>query len=302
MFTKRNYYVGIIIFVAVWVLILAVPKTRNILRSQIDESKHEDISWTQLQTGIRDDQLDKYLSAHHDNFAIKAASLERQQSGFPDPNNPNYNEYNQLIVNHPKSIWLIKRRLLMFTLWKKLEMGDKFQQRQNLSVPVLSKYTPQEIIDGLKLAHTGAQLEPKNSFFDWIQANLLFGQGKTQLALKALENGSHKRYFDDGYAQLKQANLEAIRLAGFNLFEEKFMLATGVAGIGFIDCFKETNAAAVWQGSLAEKQGDNQRALKIYDTQLRLCSIMASYAPPILSTDYFINGMAQSICLSQKRY
>jgi|GEM_PF-5451241 len=301
MFTKRNYCVGIIIFVAVWVLILVVPKTRNILRSQIEESKQGQIYDRELETGIRDDQLEKYLISHPDNYTLKILSLERNYGYIPPPGET---EFDKIVKDHPQDAWVIKRRLLAYTSEKKLPSNDNFQKRLQFTYPVSEShnYSKNEVAAGLRLAQVGAKLEPENTFFDWMQANFLFADKRPNAALRILKNAAKKQYFDNGDAKTQKGYLTAIHLAGHNLLEEKLMLTPGYIHPRYHDWIQATNGAAVWQGALAEQHGNHQKALDIYSTQLHLCSILRSNLPDTIATNYKVNSLAKLDWLSVKRF
>lgn len=302
MFTKRNYCVGLIIFVAVWVLILAVPKTRNILRSQTNEIKWANGQSQFLPTPgdpLYPEEVKPYYQ-HADNLDVKMTLLHNKQNDLPraEP----IKEYDALLKEHPKNIWIIKARLLAVVPYGiKLEMSPALQKRTFFSLfkEAYERPTPDEISRALIIARYGEKLEPENSFYDWLEATFLFAQGKTSSALKTLQKGSHKKYYDSGYSQFKKAAVIAATVTGNNLFEER-LSAFNVSQQDTI-CISETNMAAVWQGALAEQRGDQQLALQIYATQQRLCSLM--FSPNFeLGSSNDAAMLSLDIWLSEKRF
>jgi hypothetical protein len=207
-----------------------------------------------------------------------------------------------LIKENPNNVWIIKRRLILSTMDTKIPLPASFKKRLWHSYPDVALYPQKEITIGLRLSRHGAKMEPNNALFDWMQAYLLFAQNKPKDALKMLGDASHKKYFDDGYHQSFLAYREAIRLTGYDLFEERLMLGRGPILRNF-DWIQETNAAAVWQGALAEQEGNHQKALDIYETQMHLYpAILSSPSLNGISITDSVNSLALMDWLSQNRY
>jgi len=305
MFTKRNYLIGVIIFVAVWVVILAVPKTRSILRSQVKETKMAHGQSRFLPTPgdpLYLEEVNPYYQ-HSNNLAVKMTLLRNRQAGGNRVRRQLIREYDVLLKKYPKNIWIIKARLLAVVPYGiKLEMSPAFQKRTVFSFfeDGYNRPTDDEIFHALQLARYGEKLDPENSFFDWMEATFLFAQGKTSSALKTLEKGSHKKYFDSGYREFKQAAVIAAVVTGNNLFEEQLSASINVSHQDTI-CISETNMAAVWQGALAEQRGDQQLALQIYATQQKLSSLMF-FPNPELGNSNLAAMLSQDTWLSEKRF
>jgi len=300
--------VGIIIFAAVWVLILAVPKTRGILRSQIEESKSQQqylfLPFGNNALNISDAQ--KYMKSSNDPAVKMTLLLNQQTTHIFTTRTEAIKQYDNLLKQYPKNLWLIKKRLIASISYGfKLPMDSTFRKRIYPDyMPNISKAENQqfqrEIPRALQIALYGEKLDPENSFFNWMQASLLFAQDKPEFALQALEKGARKKYFDDGFGGSRKASIIAAEITGRNLFEERF-LANYSVFLEDMPILTETNMAAVSRGALAEHHGDQQQALKIYGAQLQLCQQVLAYTQKF-GYSGVANNLAINAWLSKKRF
>jgi len=288
-------------------LILAVPKTRNLLRSQIEESRAEQTNFFPLYGAFSMDKSEaqKFMKLTKDP-TVKMTLFLGQLAGAPHTEKEIINEYDHLRKQYPRNLWLIKRRLVESVYYNfKIPMDpallkrvfpDALEKIYNVDNQVYLRGIPR----ALQIAKYGEKLEPENSFYDWMQATFLFSQGKTQVALQALERGSHKKYFNDGFNESNAAAVTASKLIGKNLFEEKLVAHYSLV-LGNTLAISQTNMAAIGQGALAEQQENQQHALQIYSAQLRLCAQMLT-AYNGIGYSNMVNNLAINVWLSKNRY
>ncbi len=86
-------------------------------------------------------------------------------------------------------------------------------------------FTPAELEQSIKIARQGRQLEPDNSFFDWMLAYFLFAARRDQEALAALDEGAGKPRYDSHVRDDIQAAIAVRELVRPLLMEEKAVLA-----------------------------------------------------------------------------
>ena len=273
MFTKRNYLVGLSIFVAVWVLILAVPKTRALLFSQlgigISNSREANLTFPSSQQ-MKSLQS---LAQNHPNDAKIQTLLIQTSSKSPQDRLAKYDE---LIKRFPDATWLIKDRLRDSTGGGfKMPSGayGVFKNGQRDYIQSQNWLTIPELKETLQIISLGEKRDPKNSFYNWIEAMCWYGLSDNTKALDALQRGSRKPMYDDGALQDIKNRLYVQQLMMPVLIEDRW-LAFSSELFSHYARMRDVARVASWQGGMQEKAGNNKRALEIYGAQERLSSTM----------------------------
>jgi hypothetical protein len=277
MFTKRNYLVGIIIFVAVWVVIFAVPQTRALFHSQIWRTNIWGI--TKIFKPFDENKaIVRLAKKYPDDPRIQASLVQNatiNTSSSTEYHLYRMHEYDKLINRFPKTTWLITNRLRESAGKFRSVKGAYFIVDNSTKRYLNSKnwMSDEEIKQTLKIAQLGEKRDPNNSFCNWIEAMCWYGLNDSANALNALQRGSHKIAFDDGILQNIKNQLYVQQLSTYPLLEDRWMIYVSPILL-HLNILQEINQNAIWQGAMAEKSGNHQKALEIYGAQIRLNAVM----------------------------
>lgn len=271
MFTKRNYFVGVIICVAVWVLILVMPKTRALLYSQLGIVRiYGDDPMFPSAEGVHSIQL--LAEKYPDDAKIQALLV---QVASKDPK-ARLRNYDNLLRRFPNAIWLIQDRVREST-WGGFKVPNGSYAVDNVGKRTYLKeqnwLTAAEIRQTLKIVLLGEKQDPENSFYNWIEAMCWYGLNDDAKALDAFQRGSRKSFYDDGTLQDVKNRLYVQQLMMPMIVEDRW-LAMASELFPHYAHMRDFTRAALWQGGMEEKAGNHQRALDIYEAQMRLSAIM----------------------------
>jgi len=263
--------VGIIIFAAVWALILAAPKTRTLLYSQLGISQVGSGDLTSPST--QEIRAIRLLAKRYPNDAKVQALLIQDASTNPKER---LRKYDNLIERFPNTLWLIQDRLRQSTSGKfKVPTGSYAIENNGTRTYLQSKnwLSPAEIRQTLKIVFLGEKQDPQNTFYNWIEAMCWYGLNDNSKALDAFQRGSRKNFYDDGTFQDIKNRLYVYHLIRPVLVEDRW-LAMASELFPHYARMRNFTRAAVWQGGMQEKEGNHQRALDIYGAQLQLSATM----------------------------
>lgn len=272
--SRRLRFGSVILLVVIWAGVLLTPKLRLILGSQIASFQNWDV-----RTQREKVELKKLVQEYPNDPRILAVRVEtipnaERIEGFQKARLHNYDA---LIKKFPREAWLIKNRLRFSVLGVfDIDTGMKYQSQPK------SWLSQTEILQALKIAEGGARLEPENSFYDWMRAIFFFGLKRPQDALRALHEGARKPHFDDGVDADMKNKLAVQALQGAQLWEDRNLTLAAIM-LPHYAPIRTANYGAVWQATLAERQGNHQRALEICGDQMRLAEIMRHDSKLVIS-------------------
>jgi hypothetical protein len=256
--------------VAVWVLILAVPKTRALLYYQLGIQAHGD---DPMSPSVQEIQSIQSLSKKYPDDAKVQAYLIQIAPSYPKDK---LRKYDNLIERFPNAIWLIQDRLRQSTSGKFKTPNGSYAIEDNANrTPLQSQnwLSPSEIKQTLKIVLLGEKEDPQNSFYNWIEAMCWYGLQENSKALDAFQRGSRKHFYDDGTLQDVKNRLYVQRLLIPVLVEDREMALSAEFFPHYAN-MRNFTRAAIWQGGMQEKAGNHQRALEIYEAQMRMSSVM----------------------------
>jgi hypothetical protein len=289
---RRISLAGLILLVTIWSTVLLTPKLRLLLRAQVNGIRSQglynslnNIDLSQLAASYPNDprvlaweaeisaaRKEQQARAEHESepgttIVVKRADSQHQ---IYDQRKAAIRVYDQLIERFPRAAWLISNRIrLSLTGGVYMEWGDPLKERYP------SWLSSDEMRQALQAAEHGARLDPQNSFYDWARAIFLFGIQRNAEALQALHDGARKTHFDDGTLQDVNNHIAVMQMKCPLLWEDRLMIAFSEL-LPHLAIMINATRAALWQGELAERRGDNARALDIYSDLLQLARVIRS--------------------------
>jgi hypothetical protein len=289
---RRIRLAGLILVVAIWSAILLTPKLRLLLWAQVNGLRSQG-----LYDSLNHIDLSQLAASHSNDPRVLAweaeisAARKEQQARAEDEPEPGttvvveganfqhriYDQrkaairtYDQLIERFPHATWPISNRIrLSLSGGVHMEWGDPLRERYP------SWLSFDEMRQALRAAERGARLDPQNSFYDWARAIFLFGMQHNAEALQALHDGARKTHFDDGTLQDVNNRIAVMQMKRPLLWEDRLMVAFSEV-LPHLAIMINATRAAIWQGELAERRGDNARALDIYSDLLQLARAIQS--------------------------
>ncbi len=264
---------GIILFAAIWLVVLTVPTLRLMLQRQgRGDSVHKAITDGSSLSSAK--QLHQMLPSlkgiarrYPNDVRVLAKIAEEEGGGYT---RKTVQKYDRLIQQYPHEAWLVANRLRYTASWFSDDRTARELDHQVSDVlPRQKNFMPDELKQAIAIAQKGRRLEPDNAYFDWMLAYFLFAGYRDKEALLVLHEGAKKPRYDDHTLQDLQASVAVRELARPLLFEEKLVVS---AALVFPHLAKQRQVArlAVWEGVKAERAGDHERALQIYADVARL--------------------------------
>ncbi|MCS6862575.1 MAG: hypothetical protein NZT92_19910, partial [Abditibacteriales bacterium] len=262
---------GIILFAAVWLVVLSVPTLRLMWRMQVrGDGAHRMMmgkpprrlsDWLHQEKSL----LLKELPRRYPNDVRVLAKMAEEADGRRTVLN-----YDRLLRRFPNNAWLVANRLRHTASWFRDDRvaGDP-QTMPSTPPPQQKNFTAAELAQAIAVARKGRQLEPDNSYFDWTLASFLFAAHRDAEALAVLHEGAQKPRYDDCTLQDTQASIAVRELVRPLLFEEKWSVFAALLFPHFAQ-HRRVARLAIWEGVKAERAGDHQRALQIYGDVARL--------------------------------
>lgn len=279
---SRLRFVGLIVLAVVWGAVLLTPTLRYVLQSQIQPQPM--LNWD---NGI---DIARVAAEHPNDSRVLAAKIEIEAArkirklregddGTSYVYLPHaYDEisgqykaisraYDELIKKFPQDAWLLQNRLR-----NTQDVHISLEKRQSPKSPGAIYPIPpsrDELLQGLKIAEQGAQLEPQNSFFDWMRAVFLFALKRDNEALVALQEGSKKTGFDDGILRNLNNKIAVWQMQEPLFWEERFRVMYSEI-LPHLSLLNKTNRIALGYAKEAERKGNHARALELYEAQWKL--------------------------------
>lgn len=257
---------GIILFAAVWLVVLSVPTLRLMLRVQVRGDSVHRIMMDELPMPLSDwlhqgdSRLFKELLRRYPNdVRVQAKAAEEATDS-----KVRTQRYDRLIQRFPREVWLVANRLRYTAQWFNDDrVAGDLQTMPGSPPPRRKNFTAHELAQAIAIAKKGQQLEPDNSYFDWMLAYFLFAAYRDTEALAVLHEGAQKPRYDDHTLQDVQASIAVHELIRPLLFEEKLAISAALLLPQFAK-HRQVARLAVWEGVKAERAGDHARALCIY--------------------------------------
>lgn len=264
-------HIGIALFAAIWLVVLIVPTLRLMLLVQAQgDSVHRAIThepplrlpeWVNRTSP----SLKELAQRHPNDVRVLAKAAEEAIDA-----KVRTQHYDRLIQRFPREVWLIANRLRYTAQWFNDDRAAGELDNLLSGYPPRQKnFTPDELKQAIAITKKGQQLEPDNSYFDWMLAYFLFTDYRDKEALAVLHEGAKKPRYDDHTLQDLQASIAVRELARPLLFEEKFAVSAALVLPHFAK-HRHVARLAVWEGVKAERAGDHPRALQIYSDVARL--------------------------------
>ncbi|MEO6906917.1 MAG: hypothetical protein ABI210_03410 [Abditibacteriaceae bacterium] len=286
MFTKKTNLVGIILFVAVWVLILAIPRTRSLLYAQLLRaySPTKDVQAFPADFTFPSDSQRpalETLAKKYPNDAMLLAVIAETSPIDRSSVNLSFSDrlpkLDALIERFPDDSWLLQYRGRQslsggFTNPPGSYVGNSDGERTSLE-GTTNWLTPAQMQQTLRMMHLAETRDPQNSFYNWVEAKCWYGLGNSDKALDALQRGSCKTSYDDGSLQGVNARLHVQALLKLPLMEDRWRAVESQIMPQYAR-MREVTRVVEWQGAMQEKAGNHQRALDIYGAQMRLSTLM----------------------------
>jgi len=263
-------YIGIALFAAIWLVVLIVPTLRLMLRVQMQGdyllSEMQHIPSVNLARWLSYPSLSlKQLAQRYPNDVRVLAKAAEDA----DPRKTVAN-YDRLLQRFPDNAWLVANRLRYTTSWFNDDrVAGELDHPGSGYPPRQKNFTPDELKQAIAIAQKGQQLEPDNSYFDWMLADFLFADYRDKEALAVLHKAATKPRYDDHTLQDLQASVAVRELVRPLLFEEKMAVSAAVVFPHFAR-HRHVARLAVWEGVKAERADDHERALQIYADVARL--------------------------------
>ncbi len=263
--SRRFSFAGLILVVLVWSAILIFAPLRNIFFSQLKSLRAPIFSNDKYYVDDTDASSDDPRV-----LALRAESAPRKQT---------LKTYDQLIARFPREKWLLANRLrLSLTGGVMMDQGEFYKEKY----PQNSWLTDDEMKQALNMVELGARRDPENSFYDWGRAIFLFGMKRNEAALRALHDGAQKSHFDDGTLRDMNNRIAVWQMQKSPLWEDRLMIAFSEV-LPHFAIMRNAARAAVWQGELAERRGEHERALNIDADLLVLARSIRRDGPFIVS-------------------
>ncbi len=272
--------IAFLIFATVWLVVLTVAPLRLTLHirsthRQIEQSTSVpgpadgivgDQSWP-LGQSVYEDLAKRYPS----DVRAQALAIDRQDQSSRQ-------RYDMLLHRFHPEPWLIAIRLRdALRMWPYDDRVAGDLERPNPAPRVAGFQPPRTTLDQLAsdiaAARLGQKREPHNTYFDWMLAGRLFAAHRDLEALQVLHEAAPKQGYDGHVyddARTRIALLERIRPL---LLEEKILIVS-MELLPQYAYHRHVARLALWQGMLAQRAGDDRRALQIYEDVARLGATM----------------------------
>lgn len=290
-------------FVALWLLVLCVPPLRSLLRMQtMGSSLTYDIPWTwnqqsvfsmrrlsrlhpndvrvQSQMPLNEEPLE---GADEDEIIVGPAIPAPAKAMAPDVRQ-NIAEFDKLINRSPDETWLLAKRMnYTLQVFRHDRLSGEYDERYRNNRALRRKSPPEKSPSAanfsrddwqraMKLAQTGAVAEPDNTYWDWVQAWLLYANHQDAACFAAMKRAGQRAKFDSHWYDELRAKIGAHELARPLLFEEKSRLVQ--QSQPSLQSFESLGHSLLWQSRKREKSGDARGGLLLRCDLARACALM----------------------------
>lgn len=187
---------GVILFVLAWMILWAVPAFR--LQNQKALRSPDPLLSKSLTQG--NEVLQSALRAHPDDAFLQSQELQRAWPSTDEPSRARFFAgYDALIARHPNDLSLRRNRARLSARGNLVPTRYPTpEERQNnlTGSPVWLKTNELESV--VAQAKAGETLAPRDGFFPWIEAMALWGLGREDEGVAALERAGRCTEFNDG--------------------------------------------------------------------------------------------------------
>ncbi len=297
----------VLLFALPWLVVLVVPALRAVLLSQALHSRTApplpwaerfyDMMWNDERLAKRfpNDARVLALTAEQTNYdllsgMVKTSARLRAGANIEAVHASNARiaaNNDRLIARFPRETWLLARRLRNITRWLRSDRVSTDADIWNPAAKALSaplgpmpqmpplekKSRRQQLQKAIAQAQRARRLDPGNSFFDLMLACFLMADFRDAEALKVIGEGSRKARYDDYVYQDTQHEIAARERVRPLLIEEKIAIAARMLLPHFAS-FNRLAGVASRAASIAERDGNHARALRIRGDLARLATLM----------------------------
>lgn len=341
----KRFSLGLVAFSMPFVIALCVPSLRTLMRVQMLGSMEmlpPQVPWSNSFENREVFKASRLLPLHPDDVRVQAMAAQEDRlprasdnlsvseglalggSLFEDTDDYGAKRgrrvcaaYDELIARHPREAWLIAKRLRLTTVWlsDNRMAGELEDSTYPPHQPALerdarhrSTFNARDLSTAIAAAKLGRQLEPDNSYFDWMLALFLMQSTKDgdawidgpaigcedgsdirlkiwdKEAFQALHQASLKARYDEHLGEEARAIIGVKELVRPRLLEEKIMDDASLLSPQLAR-FRHLARMVAWQALKWERAGKTNEGL-----ELRLDLARAS-APMMRGNSILITGL-----------
>lgn len=293
---------------ACWLIVLLFPALRQMLFIQLSGRSEVFRPWTHgpFTYGTLPFAFGSLWSSNPmqvkerfpDDPRVSAIAIEEGRGYRDNDTRALLKDYDALIRRFPQENWLIARRLIRTIEWMKLNrMGGEFsdpfvENNRAKGIPSPERYkeppnyTPKELEDALEIARLGAEREPDNAFYDWLQFYLLMMNWRDKEAWPLLARGSHKKDYNMHGREWVKARIALLEMElGRPLLWEEKLSVGGSTPNSIFSKERALGRIVEWEGLKAgRRRGDHSEALQIYTDMARLQALHAKRSYSIIES------------------
>lgn len=272
-----------------FMLAILVAPLRPLLRDQLLGSYHIPLArwpWTAWIYG------DEAASRQREIARLEAAARQSNDAALQiklgewqaDDNTPSYGESRaradeKLLPRYPKVAWLAAD-YLRFDCMTALMFGTRHREVPEMSPPMINGNVDsvfpfdnwQRVVG---VAQRGRELEPNNTYFDWMLMHGLLELYRDAEALQILHEAAQKTAYDDHINDDTRAHLKALEAAnGPQALETRFTVA-GAQLYPHLAMMRNISRILGWFGRRAQHAGDHRQALAIYADLAQLTAVLS---------------------------
>ena len=250
----KRVRLSLLIFVAVWAIVLFVPKLRQLAVLQVTGANE----WTSSVLPKRELPKDYWVKTAKyfpDNPPVQAFAIENNGiTSFGTFNNfiapLNYprllRDYESVLTRFPNNPWLLSRRLrISIVHFKTDRIGGELSDAKGVenfkagkpsperNTQVKPNFTRVELERTIRLCKRGQRLEPGNAFWDWMLVNFLLMAWRDDEAWQTLKSAADKPHFNSHELDDAQ-NAIAVRSLVFGrplMLEKRLLSCLAKAGL-----------------------------------------------------------------------
>lgn len=291
--TRRKWWLGPLWFFLVWAIIWGVPRLRSLAVYQIasDDEVAQAALWLAPLSRFwpqqsRADSGQAFVARYPDDARVQAWGLNNGGGIVGDAES-----WKPLIQRFPDQAWL--RSGCIIRLLNKYQSGRvpgtlltipgtpvPPERPSNFSIPQLNQ--------AISLCREGATLEPQNCFWDLMQAHFLFGARRDDEALRVLQSGSRKMYYDDHLWEETRKMLEVENLRRSLILEEKIAQSQSVV-FSHTTHLRNITRLVTWKAMQKQARGDWKSGLQLRADMARLSYLVSEQSGYVLTT---LTGLA----------